>query len=974
MTKQKKLTFFMILSICILIAIAGLCILLFTSNLKNKAEDSLASTITATLNANGGNVNGTTLTGAMNDTVSLPTPTREGYVFKGWYQANYIEKAALSDKGKLFNDGRNRDPFFRNSTCDLVVYNNNNNGAVTLDYIQKTSDNWNSGSNQMLKITSTGGASPGLGGYYYSIDCYANMETYVIIQAKIPVGYSIEWESNNYGSGGLQKWLTPVEGTGNWETYVHYLHCGTGTLSTTHFFAIMGPEPSKSNPLEWYVANTSVYDITGKGYNPDTFVENMGKPAKYTFGNGNQTLIAMWEKLITLTLDANGGSVENTTVKQKKGTTYDLPIPYREGYTFKGWAQASYVNGAVIGNKGTLAAGSRNQDPFFIMGTNGIWPYNPVGNGNAKITRLSENVFVNPCSIVMQIDTTTTDKSYYGGYSHQISTYANAEFYTIIQAKIPMGYEIQFASNHIGEEGSSRAWLTPTAGTGDWETYIHYVRCGRSGTFEDSEYYYISGDSDSSLTTRWYITNSSVYDATGLGLEPNTFVENMSKKVSYTFGTSDQILIAMWESDSWDKYSKEPLSWNGVYQVYTPEELAWFAYKSKQGVVKDSIALMNDINLEGKTWPGISSFMGVFNGGNHTIRHLAYFNTPAFFGTLSSAIIRDVTFEGNIFSKDFTRSGPYTSLADQCNDSYILRCINRLDFKNFNQASSLMEGPVGGLINEAQNSVIEYCSNFGSCKSSGDAGGIVGKAVDCNLNNCSNFGYIQANGFFVYAGGICGRLIINNLSEITFTGLMNFGNVSAVSPGEPLSSLASAGGLIGGLDTSTVCKMVTFYRSYSCGDIYAYGSVGGLIGSLLGAKVEEIKVNTCAFNENLESKSRGNNSIGGLIGYASSLATLEVLNTYVISNIDELISPDKMFYGSNSSSATLGLNIRNTYVLGMFSDETLKEYWGLFKKGWHYMRGVNRNLPVPEWLYQIAGSAIDQDIEAYLLSLGFTAG
>jgi len=62
----------------------------------------------------------------------------------------------------------------------------------------------------------------------------------------------------------------------------------------------------------------------------------------------------------TLTLNANGGSVSATSVTQAAGTTYRLPTPTRNGYTFTGWTlSGGSLNGNVYTfgtSKGTVTA------------------------------------------------------------------------------------------------------------------------------------------------------------------------------------------------------------------------------------------------------------------------------------------------------------------------------------------------------------------------------------------------------------------------------------------------------------------------------------------------------------------------------------------------------------------------------------------------------------------------------------------
>lgn len=78
----------------------------------------------------------------------------------------------------------------------------------------------------------------------------------------IPTGRNISYHSNAIGSGGAQKWLTPVAGTGDWREYICKVTCGTATFSSTHFFAIDGSIGTASAPVQWWVAYATVFDVT----------------------------------------------------------------------------------------------------------------------------------------------------------------------------------------------------------------------------------------------------------------------------------------------------------------------------------------------------------------------------------------------------------------------------------------------------------------------------------------------------------------------------------------------------------------------------------------------------------------------------------------------------------------------------------------------------------------------------------------
>ena len=80
------------------------------------------------------------------------------------------------------------------------------------------------------------------------------------------------------------------------------------------------------------------------GYNFSKWAAGSTSGTQYAAGtsvtlSANATYYAIWTpKTYTLTFNANGGSVSQTTKTVTYGQTYtDLPTPTRNGYTFKGW-------------------------------------------------------------------------------------------------------------------------------------------------------------------------------------------------------------------------------------------------------------------------------------------------------------------------------------------------------------------------------------------------------------------------------------------------------------------------------------------------------------------------------------------------------------------------------------------------------------------------------------------------------------
>lgn len=166
------------------------------------------------------------------------------------------ELASAMAFGKMLS----RDPTFYNGNNGINVYNNSGNGMVTIARVPEP--NAPNDSKQVLKIQTTGTASPGNGGFYFGNACSYRKIFICRIIAKIPTGRNILWASNNIGTGGSSKWLTPNAGTGDWCEYVFKVICGTSGFSSTNFFYLDGTQGTTAAPVVWYLAYATVFDVT----------------------------------------------------------------------------------------------------------------------------------------------------------------------------------------------------------------------------------------------------------------------------------------------------------------------------------------------------------------------------------------------------------------------------------------------------------------------------------------------------------------------------------------------------------------------------------------------------------------------------------------------------------------------------------------------------------------------------------------
>ena len=335
---------------------------------------------TLSIDANGGTYNGTSsisYTQYIGTTRSISAPSRTGYSLGAWVLDG---GGTISTFGKLHE--KSLDPFFMDGTNSTSVYNNSSNGTVTHQYIASSNVDIELPTGaRILRVTNTGSASPGLGGFTNYLGTRANAVFYTIIYAKIPVGYNINSAENAYG-GGTKTWLTSQAGTGDWQVYIHRYNCGSsGTFRDVNYYYLSGTAGTTSNPVVWDVAYFGTYDATGlstSGSSTTTLT--------YTYDASNNSLVALWNiNSYTLTVNPNGGtwsgSTSNQTFTQKYLTTKEIAEPTRTGYIFNGWALSG--SGSFSGTTFTYGAGNATLRANWIE----TWAVNytiPSGSGTEE--------------------------------------------------------------------------------------------------------------------------------------------------------------------------------------------------------------------------------------------------------------------------------------------------------------------------------------------------------------------------------------------------------------------------------------------------------------------------------------------------------------------------------------------------------------------------------------------------------------
>lgn len=286
------------------------------------------------------------------------------------------------------------------------------------------------------------------------------------------------------------------------------------------------------------------------------------------------------------------------------------------------------------------------------------------------------------------------------------------------------------------------------------------------------------------------------YTVSGAGVEYASGSVTMTEEGPNEFTITLQATAA----GAWDgKTQTEPQTdENGVYQIGTGAELAWFVAKSKDADV--SGVLTADINLGKYAWLNISSSKKVvLDGADFEITGLNA--TAGLFAQIgSNSYIHDLTIRGAVSGK-----GSAGAIAGYASGTApkIANC--------FNYAVITSTGNnVGGLVGYTyQNAVIENCANFGAVTGGSSVGGIIGGTVSngSTITGCYNTAEISATGS--KAGGIIG----GTSSEMTVTSCYNTGKISGTTSG------GIAGEVKGNVNWSgTVQGKITISSCYSTGE------------------------------------------------------------------------------------------------------------------------------------------------------------
>lgn len=290
-----------------------------------------------------------------------------------------------------------------------------------------------------------------------------------------------------------------------------------------------------------------------------------------------------------------------------------------------------------------------------------------------------------------------------------------------------------------------------------------------------------------------------------------------------------------------------PQQKDGVYQIGTPAELAWFAEKTAQDSTDLKAVLTADLDLNNNVWTGIggqtadTGFAGTLDGAGHTIKNLYLKNGKGLI-PYNKGTVKNLTLEGLL------KGGDETAALTGTNAGTLEEITSNVTVTGGNKIAGIAG-------NNTKDGIIKDCHNTGAVTGESYAAGIVAYN-EGSVTGCSNTAVITAGSTF--AGGIAaantnavkseaanvsksansGHVIVSSSAERAYAGGVVGWNNASVSSLYNTGNVVSRGGYVGGClgcnTTGSTAKslynlgdVAGSYADTETGEVF---NVGGVIG------------------------------------------------------------------------------------------------------------------------------------------------
>ena len=348
-------------------------------NASNKATSNIstsASAYTVTYNNNGGSGCTTTSVTYGGKYGTMCEPTRNGYVFIGWFDENYKDKP-LNYYADTYSDLKNAFGYDADALYNHYITYGKGEGRRISQYVK--GDSFTGNANKTIYA-----------GWYaqgYTISYNSNGGTGSMASDVVKTGGTATIKANEFTKKGytFAGWTTKSDGTddgynwtgwsGTWNyvdgqygianktlklyarwtpksyTISYNSNGGTGTMASDTV-STGSKATIKSNTFTKtgykFVGWTTKSDGTddGYGWNPGWSGTWNYDNGQYGIANDKLVLYARWDNHFTVTYNDNGGSgCSGSSKTVTYGSAYgNLCTPTRSGYIFAGWYSSNYAN------------------------------------------------------------------------------------------------------------------------------------------------------------------------------------------------------------------------------------------------------------------------------------------------------------------------------------------------------------------------------------------------------------------------------------------------------------------------------------------------------------------------------------------------------------------------------------------------------------------------------------------------------
>ena len=659
-----------------------------------------ANTYTITLNPNGGTVSTKSITVTYGKAFTLPTPEWTGRNFSGWYEGS---KKVTSGTWTRTSD------LSLTTQWDVVEYGitYNLNGGVNSQSnpsIYTILDEFTLVAPTRTGYTFTGWTGTDLseptmvvviddciGNRSYAANWTANTNTITLdsnggavsyepitvtydqsytLPTPTRTGYTFAgwYNGNTKYSSGTWKGLNDLALTAKWNIITYSIS-----------YTMNGGTNPSSNPTTYNVEDViSLAQPTKIGYTFAGWIgTDLSEPTMIlTFGNltGNRSYTATWTaNTYIITLDANGGEVEDEPITATYDQEYTLPTPTRTGYTFEGW-----FSGTTEYTSGTW---TRLEDVALVA----EWTVNKYAITYADTNEVLNNVVVTfdynySDSIATTVTLTNGEHLGYPTVSTR-SGYAFAGWYTDSSCTTQYSFSgtiteditlyakwVAMTSTYSSREyvdianyntySSSKLIEISTSSSSSSQNY-YYFTCYKTGSYKlNAEY--TSGD--------FYITVYNVMKETTILSASRLYAGVLGKSVSFTANAGDVIYVSLY------KYSSSSTSGTGIFHVTNagyPTNTAIAKSSSIVGLtygvdstIENVVAYDENFTLPTPTRTGYT-FGGWYNGDTKIESGIWNYTTDITLTALWTANTYIVTYDANggecgVISEDIVFDESYT--------------------------------------------------------------------------------------------------------------------------------------------------------------------------------------------------------------------------------------------------------------------------------------------------------------------------